>query len=251
MRSKPTNHTNHANFIRLIAALLFPACLCAADGEFMLQDGDRIVFLGDSITQAASQPEGYISLFQLFCGVSGYEVSVINAGISGHKSNDMLRRLETDVLAHDPHWVSVSCGVNDVWHGDRGVPLNEYKRNMTEIVDRIRSGGARVLLLTATPIYEDLNSPENQRLRSYNEFLRQLGAEKDLVLADLFEVFAAFYRLKLNDENLLTTDGVHMNPRGNRLMAREIVRVLGATNRELALAEKRWELVNNMDGKKE
>lgn len=224
-----------------------------AQPTFKLQDGDTIVFLGDSITQAATSPEGYISLFDLFCGVNGYEVTSINAGISGHKSNDMLARLEKDVLSHNPDWVSVSCGVNDVWHQfkfePKGVELPEYKKNMTAIVDRIKNSGANVLLLTATPIHEDLDSKENQKLAEYNAFLRQLAKDKDLLLCDLNQAFQDRIEMKMfPDKRLLTTDGVHMNPRGNRLMARTIMMTLGAKWHEKRRAENRWELVNNMFG---
>ncbi len=219
----------------------------AAPDKFLLEDGDSIVFLGDSITQAGSKPEGYVSLFKLTCDMNGYEVKVINSGISGHKSNDMLARLDRDVIGLEPDWVSISCGVNDVWHGEKGVPLPDYKKNMTEIVERCQQAGIKVLLLTATPIYEDLQGPENKKLRHYNAFLRQLAKEKNLLLCDLFKAFAETYQLKLeNDFRLLTTDGVHMKPRGNRLMARKILQTLGMTRREMRLAEKRWELVNNM-----
>jgi len=228
----------------VVLSLLHPEAFAQQSG-FKLKQGQTIVFLGDSITQAGAQPEGYVSLFKLFCGVNGYDVRVINAGIGGHKSNDMLARLDKDVLAHRPDWVSISCGVNDVWHGERGVPLPDYKKNMTEMVDRCLKGGARVLLLTATPIYEDLNSPENQKLRGYNQFLRQLATEKGVLLCDLFKAFEGVYKAKTSDEKVLTTDGVHMNGRGNRLMAREILRVLGASSDEMEDAENRWELVNN------
>jgi lysophospholipase L1-like esterase len=217
-----------------------------AKSEFRLRDGNTIVFLGDSITQAATQPEGYISLFQLFCGVNGYEVKAINAGIGGHKSNDMLKRLQKDVLSHRPTWVSISCGVNDVWHGEKGVALPDYQRNMTEIVDRCLDAGAKVLLLTATPIYEDLDSPENKKLAAYNEFLRTLAREKKILLCDLNKAFADVLKEKQGDEKVLTTDGVHMAGRGNRLMAREILKSLGATRPQLRDAERRWELVNNL-----
>ena len=230
----------------LPAALLFfhPEAI-AQQGGLKLKRGQTIVFLGDSITHAGSQPEGYVTLFKLFCGVNGHELRVINAGISGHKSNDMLARLDKDVLAHRPDWVSISCGVNDVWHGERGVPLPDYKKNMTEMVDRCQRNGVKVLLLTATPIYEDLNSPENQKLRGYNEFLRQLAKEKNVLLCDLFQAFETVYKTKNSDAKVLTTDGVHMNGRGNRLMAREILRTLGARSNEMGDAENRWELVNN------
>ena len=234
-----------APFLLLAALSLFHPGAFAQQSGFKLKQGQAILFLGDSITQAGAQPEGYVSLFKLFCGVNGYDVRVVNAGISGHKSNDMLARLDIDVLAHRPDWVSISCGVNDVWHGERGVPLPDYKKNMTEMVDRCRKGGAKVLLLTATPIYENLNSPENQNLRGYNEFLRQLATEKNVLLCDLFKAFEGVYKAKTSDEKVLTTDGVHMNGRGNRLMAREILRVLGASSDEMEDAENRWELVNN------
>jgi len=216
---------------------------------FQLKDGDTVVFLGDSITEMGKQPEGYVTLFQLFCDVNGYEVKIVNAGIGGHKSNDMLARLEKDVLDHKPTWVSVSCGVNDVWHSfmenHQGVDLPDYQKNMTEIVDRCLQSGAKVVLLTATPIMEKLDNPENQKLKPYNDFLRKLAEDKKMILCDLNAVFQKWYREKQDDKNLLTTDGVHMNPRGNRVMASEIVKSLGATDRELAAAKQRWELVNN------
>ena len=214
--------------------------------HFKMKDGDRIVFLGDSITEAATQPEGYISLIQLYCDVNGIEIEAINAGIGGHKSNDMLARLKTDVLDHKPTWISISCGVNDVWHGEKGVPLEDYKVNMRKIVEQCIESGAKVLLLTATPIFEDLNSPENQKLHAYNDFLRELAKEKKILLCDLFAAFEDLYKQKTNDKNLLTTDGVHMNPRGNRLMARTILQALGAKGPGLYQAQKRWELINNM-----
>ncbi len=221
-----------------------------SQNEFMLKDGDTVVFLGDSITQAASKPEGYISLIKLFCGVNGYEIKAVNAGISGHKSNDMLARLQDDVLSHNPDWVSISCGVNDVWHQFKfepeGVELPDYKKNMTEIVNRCKNAGAKVLLLTATPIYENVDSKENQKLRKYNDFLRELAKEQDVLLCDLFATFTKLYEMKLNDEKLLTTDGVHMNPRGNRLMAREIIRTFKPKGWEVRRAENRWELIGNM-----
>lgn len=231
----------------LAVALAISASSClAAEKGFLLNDGETIVFLGDSITQAGTTTEGYITLFKLACDVTGHEIKVINAGISGHKSNDMLARLQRDVIDHHPSWVSISCGVNDVWHGERGVPLPDYRKNMTEIVDRCLAAGIKVLLLTATPIYEDPNSKENQKLAAYNDFLRQLARDKKVLLCDLNEAFTSIYVKKRSDEKLLTTDGVHMNPRGNRLMAREIFRALGATSQEINRANWRWELQGNL-----
>ncbi len=236
-------------FILLTTLILSPMSQ-AQNSNFKLKDGETVVFLGDSITQAASKPEGYISLIELFCGVNGFEVTAINAGISGNKSDDMLARLDDDVLRHNPDWVSISCGVNDVWHqfkfASPGLLLEDYRVNMIKIVDQCLKSGAKVILNTATPIYEDLDGKENQKLRKYNAFLRELAEEKDLLLSDQFAAFEALIQKKINDERLLTTDGVHMNHRGNRLMARTILESLGMNYRERRQAENRWELVKNM-----
>ena len=44
-------------------------------------------------------------------------IRVVNAGIGGNKIHDLLGRLDRDVLVHKPDWVTVSIGINDVWHG--------------------------------------------------------------------------------------------------------------------------------------
>jgi len=235
--------------LSIFALVLTALPQSGAAQEFKLHDGDSIVFLGDSITQAGKQPEGYTTLFKVFCDINGFEVDVINAGIGGHKSNDMLARLQKDVLSHNPTWVSISCGVNDVWHSFKekptGVPLPQYQKNMTEIVDRCLNSGAKVILLTSTPIYEKIDSAQNQKLKPYNVFLRQLAKDKKIILCDLSKIFLNLYGKKLRDDRLLTLDGVHMNPRGNRIMAAEIIKSLGGA-KHLRLAKKRWELINNM-----
>ena len=133
-----------------------------------------------------------------------------------------------------------------MWHGERGVPLPDYKKNMTQIVERCQAAGIKILLLTATPIYEKPKSAENQKLAGYNDFLRQLAKEKKLLLCDLNEAFMSLYVKKRTEKNLWTTDGVHMKPRGNRLMAREIFRALGASRQEINRANWRWELQGNL-----
>ena len=72
-------------------------------------------------------------------------------------------------------------------------------------------------------------------------------SEGNALVGDLSKAFHDRLSKKMfPDKKLLTTDGVHMNPRGNRLMARSIVMSLGATYQERRRAENRWELVNNI-----
>ena len=82
------------------------------------QDKKRIVFFGDSITQAGVQPKGYITILGNMLKekniADNYEL--IGAGIGGNKVYDLYLRMDDDVLAKNPNIVVIWVGVNDVWH---------------------------------------------------------------------------------------------------------------------------------------
>jgi lysophospholipase L1-like esterase len=167
----------------------------------------------------------------------------IGAGISGHKSNQMRGRVDRDVIAKKPDWMTLSCGVNDVWHGKNGVPLPAYRTNITEIVTKVQAAGIKVMILTATMIGEDKSATNNIMLAAYNDFLRELAKEKKGLLADLNadmqkEIEAAGGSKA--GKNVLTTDGVHMNPMGNIMMARGILRAFGLDDAQMKKAEDAW-----------
>lgn len=110
----------------------------------IVKSGETIAFLGDSITQAGNNKGGYVSLVMSALQSQGLDVKHIPAGKSGHKSTDMLARLEADVISKKPQWMTLSCGVNDVWHfkltlGKRtfeGVGIEDNKKNITAIIDK-------------------------------------------------------------------------------------------------------------------
>lgn len=240
-----------------ISALLF---IQTAIAENAVKSGEKIAFLGDSITQGGWQnPVGYVRLVMAGLAANGVQAEAVPAGISGHKSNDMLGRLERDVLSKKPQWMTLSCGVNDVWHEKRGVPLNDataavegaydakvaergtYEKNISQIVDRAQAAGVRVVLLTATVIHENLESPENAKLAPFNEFLRGLAKAKNVPLADLNAMFQE--RIKAANQpgkNVLTGDGVHMNAAGDKLMAVGVLQAFGLDAAQLAKAEAAW-----------
>lgn len=221
---------------------LFAATALLAPAEIPIKSGDRVAFLGDSITQEGkSNPSGYVNLVSSALAANGVKIEVIGAGISGHKSNQMLDRLERDVLSKKPQWMTLSCGVNDVWHGEKGVSLDDYKKNITRITDQAQAAGIKVVLLTSTMIGEDQKNPNNLKLVTYNEFLRTLAKEKNLVLADLnAEMQEAVAKANTPGKNALTGDGVHMAFSGNKMMAAGILKSLGLDAKELAKAQEAW-----------
>jgi lysophospholipase L1-like esterase len=235
------------NRLPVLACALGAVLLCLATpgraAALPVKDNDKIAFLGDSITQAGAKPGGYVSLVIDGLKANGVKAEMIPAGISGHKSNQMLARLEKDVLAKKPDWMTLSCGVNDVWHGAKGVALEDYKKNITQIVDQCQAAKVKVMILTATMIKEDPATPENQKLAAYNDFLRALAKEKNCLLADLNADMQAVVAKKdpAKKGNVLTGDGVHMNPAGNRMMATGVLKAFGLDDKQIAKAEKAWD----------
>jgi len=228
--------------VSLVLILLTATLPLRADGSLKIADGQKIAFLGDSITQFGwDRPGGYVRLVVAGLASVGVKVVPVPAGISGQTSREMLARIVPSVINQKPDWMTLSCGVNDVWHGASGVDLETYKKNITSIVDQVTAAGIKVMILTATPIMENDN-PLNQKLADYNDFLRQLAKERNLPLVDLNA--ACWAALKAHPPApgtlLYTVDGVHMNPEGNILMARGILEGFGLTPAQVDAYEATW-----------
>lgn len=227
--------------------VLLLCCAWSLTAEVAVKNGETIAFLGDSITDMGNwKPGGYLHLVADGLRREGIEITVLPAGHGGDRSTQMLARVETDVIAKHPDWMLLSCGVNDVWHGARGVPLPEYERNIRELVRKVRAAGIKVMILTPTLIYEEFESEPNRRLQPYLAFLKQLAAEEGLLLADLNTLMreeiaqypAAQRKL---ERNVLTGDGVHMNAVGNQMMAEGILRAFGVPAERVKLARAQWD----------
>jgi lysophospholipase L1-like esterase len=238
----------HCHLAALLFALTLGPLLPGQSGSLAIKSGESIAFLGDSITAAGARgPAGYCQLVVRGLALAGVRTKMIPAGVSGHKSNQMLERLQRDVLAKKPDWMTLSCGVNDVWHGKNGVLLEDYKTNIAQIVDQTQAAGIKVMILTSTMIHEDANNDQNTRLSKYNAFLKKLAKEKQCRFADLYSDMQS--SLIAGDGkpqgNQLTTDGVHMNTLGNIMMATGVLRAFGMSKRDISKSELDFESIPN------
>lgn len=263
--------------MRFLIASLFLLSLsitaCTAQTPFerppLLKGVHRIVCLGDSITQGGEGPGGYVWLVRHYLNAlygshaSGAATStqnspdtvqtieVVNAGISGHKSTDMLARFQRDVLDKKPDLVTISVGVNDVWHGfydnhpdgdgPRGIPLVEYRQHVEDMITQAEKIGAKVVVLSTTVIHEEADNKENAKLKLYNGALRELAKKHHAAFVDYQKPFwaliTAYQKGTGGHELLLTGDGVHMNATGNRVMAHTLLSGLGISPADQAAAQ--------------
>jgi lysophospholipase L1-like esterase len=229
---------------KILFALGFSLLLTRlAPGDLLVKDGEKVAFLGDSITaQGWDFPGGYVKLTVAGLQTLGVKIVPIPAGVGGNTSQDMLARFQADVLAKKPDWVTISCGVNDVWHNPGGVPLDGYEKNITSMVDQAQAAGIKVLIMTATVIGEDDND-NNKKLVAYNDFLHQLAAQRHLPVAEENAAFQAAIKAGPplpGNAPILTMDGVHPTSDGAPIMAAALLAGFGATPAQVAQAQQAW-----------
>jgi len=174
----------------------------------------RIVFLGDSLTAGLGlvESEAYPALLQQKLEAEGYELEVVNAGVSGDTSAGGLRRLDW-ALDGDVKILVLALGAND---GLRGLSIDEMRRNLTAIIERAQARGVAVLLagMEAPPNY----GPE------YTVKFRQVY--RDLARAHRV-VFVPFLLDGVAGQSRFNQgDGIHPNVEGARLVAETIWRAL-------------------------
>ena len=196
----------------------------------LLNQGDRVVFFGDSITQAHP---GYVSFIgdMLRSLYPELQIEVINKGVGGDKVTSLLARVERDVIAEDPDWVSVSIGINDLWHGENGVPLGEYEEKLDELLRILKARtSATILLCTPSVMNEDPDSDENAKLKGYVEASERVGAKHRVTIVPIHDAFIRGLRRArgTTDKALFTTDGVHLNPAGAALFGTTWLKTAGA-----------------------
>jgi isoamyl acetate esterase len=193
------------------------------------QKKQRIIFFGDSITQAGVNPGGYIMRIDSMCAKEGlkenYEFT--GSGIGGNKIYDLYLRMEEDVLAKSPDRVFIYVGVNDVWHKSTfgtGTDADKFEKFYQAVIKKLTDKNIKVVLCTPAAIGEktDFSNTQDGDLNEYSKIIRNLATKNNLQVVDLHKLFLE-YNLKNNPDNktkgILTTDGVHLNAKGNQLVA--------------------------------
>ncbi|MEZ0276020.1 MAG: GDSL-type esterase/lipase family protein, partial [Roseimicrobium sp.] len=130
--------------LSVLFAIALPARSQTAPKPFA--DGDTVCFLGDSITHGGNWHR-YIELFY----VSRFperKVNIVNCGIGGDRADGALKRLDWDVLVHQPTVIVIMLGMNDIGHANYDGPnptpqmltareqsITAYRTNMTALIE--------------------------------------------------------------------------------------------------------------------
>lgn len=196
----------------------------------------KVIFFGDSITQAGVQPGGYITRLQEMLTQNGKNnaYDLVGAGIGGNKIYDLYLRMEDDVLSKQPDIVVVWVGVNDVWHkkgAGTGTDADKFENFYHAVIKKLQAKNIKVYLCTPAAIGEktDYTNELDGDLNKYAAIVRNVAAADNCEIIDLRKAFLD-YNLKNNAANaasgILTSDGVHLNEKGNQFVAEQMNKVV-------------------------
>jgi acyl-CoA thioesterase I len=190
--------------IALLLGLLSTPVASAGSGERV------VVALGDSLTAGlgVAAEEAWPALVDARLRREGYPYRVVNAGVSGDTTAGGLRRVDW-VLRSRPEVAVVALGAND---GLRGLGTEAMEANLLAIVDRLRAGGVRVLVV-GMEVPPNYGAAYARAFRGvFVDVARRTGAA---LMPFLLAGVAA-------DPRLNQTDGIHPNAAGHRAIAERI-----------------------------
>lgn len=169
--------------------------------------------LGDSITYGYpyTPQESWVEILKRETGWH-----VINAGVSGDTFNDMILRLEKEVLIHRPQIVTLMGGTNDVYVG---MSQPQIKQSFLAIVERLQKEKIQIWIGLPLPV----DDPTERCLMSWRSWLKIFCREQGLVLVDFYQDFINNDG-KIREDLLL--DGCHPRIKGYEVMGRRIMKTL-------------------------
>lgn len=169
---------------------------------------NRVVFMGDSITDAWGHPTG------VFFPGEPY----INRGISGQTTPQMLIRFWPDVIALQPKAVVILAGTNDIAGNTGPSTPTMIQDNLMAMADLATANGIRVVLASILPAatypWQPGTDPRAQ-ISAMNAWMRDYCAQKGYIYLDYY---SAMVNPEQGMKKDLTIDGVHPNAAGYAVM---------------------------------
>ena len=244
-----------AIWLTLVGALLFPL----EQQTDILQKGNRVIFLGDSNTYAAT----YVDLLDAYFRVHHpeLELDLINVGLPSETASGLSEpdhpyprptvheRLDRVLEKTKPDVVFICYGMNDgIYHPFSKERFEAYQKGLLEVVEKAKKAGAKVVLMTPPPFdpepmrktgklrkadadqfaYFAIFEGYDEVLTKYAEWVMTQKDQTDCVI-DLHTPFnkALAEKRKSNPDYTMSGDGVHFNADGHRILATQVLKSLG------------------------
>ncbi len=211
----------------------------------LFNKGDTILFIGDSISDYnRKRPVGeglrdawgtsYVADVgaMLTSAYPELHLRIINMGINGNQTRDLIARWETDVMQLHPDWVSVLIGINDVWRQfdlpeihEKHVPPEEYRQNYESLIRRTLPNVKGMILMTPYFMEPNRQDPMRARMDEYGAIVKDLARQYNLPCVDLQSAWDALFQHM--HPCSIAWDRVHPNQAGCMHIARQFLKTVG------------------------
>ena len=211
----------------------------------LFEKGDKILFIGDSISdfdRARPVGEGLFNAWGtsyvsdvgalLGCAMPEMALRVVNMGISGNNVRDLTARWQSDVMDQKPQWVSVLIGINDVWRQfdsplmtETHVPPEEYRAAYAALIERTLPHVKGMVLMSPYVMEPNRADPMRARMDEYVAIVRDLAERYGQTFVDLQAGWDALFE-HMHPMNI-AWDRIHPNQTGHMHIARQFLKAVG------------------------
>ena len=211
---------------------------------FAIKPGQKVLFTGDSITDcgrrgpSAPLGDGYVRMVNdlISAKYPAHNLTIINTGISGNTVRDLFNRWTDDVIRHQPDWLSIKIGINDIHRWLRQVPdqavnPEEFADLYEKILARVKKE-TKAQIVLVDPFYMSTDmSPDSWRrlvltdLPKYQKTVSNMVRKYKTRHVKLHDMFKTQLKYTLPDR--WCGEPVHPNPSGHLIMAHEWLKVMG------------------------
>ena len=211
----------------------------------MIEKKDRILFVGDSITDSnrnyeaipagwSSWGDGYVNLINAYTTalLPREELMIVNRGISGDTILDLKKRWQVDVLDFKPDWLTIMIGVNDVWRHFDGtfaqtplVSLDRFESELQTLIERTLPHVKGIILLSPFMVEQNEKDPVREMLSGYQQVIQTLAETFGLPYGNVQEKIDDF--LRHQSSYVLSSDRVHPSLAGHVLIAKTWLETTG------------------------
>ncbi|MFR9534593.1 MAG: GDSL-type esterase/lipase family protein [Rikenellaceae bacterium] len=166
-------------------------------------------------------------------------VEVYNLGVAGNTSADLVERVDRDVVALRADLTIVMVGTNDMLNSRKVVSYDDYEKNLTTLIEKVKATGSQVMLLSAIPadshyLFERHDKSKyaghpSEVMAAARDIVQELSLRFDCYFVDLFGEFTSrglplhnediYIR---NEKNSRVKDGVHPTAAGYQLIGETI-----------------------------
>ncbi|MEQ9220055.1 MAG: GDSL-type esterase/lipase family protein [Cyclobacteriaceae bacterium] len=175
--------------------------------------------------------------------IADSSAQVINAGVGGNTTIDLLERIDTDVLREKPDLVILMVGTNDMLNSKKMITYDEYRQNLERIMVALKQNGLAVLMMSSPPVdsaylfqRHDRNlftEAPNEKISTIGKIAEALASQHDAYFLDLYSCFVELGLPKYNHDlfiknpkNSGKADGVHPTALGYHFIATNIFEFL-------------------------